>query len=661
MSYGNLSPLGPRDVVALALALMAALAPHMQRFPLLLSLAFVGAILWRVLGAIGRLPLPDRNHRALWIAKQALAVAAFVSVYVAYRGQLGREAGVELLAALLGLKLLEMRTPRDFYVAAFLCYFLVVTNFFYSQTMITAAYMLAVVVGVTTVLIQFNTPADYRSGPRMVRLAGLMLAQALPLMMICFLLFPRLPGPLWGLPQDAFDAVSGLSEEMRVGEISRLGLSDAIAFRVQFDGTRPSPSDLYWRGPVLWHTDGQVWSTGDIGKGVPTEVEALGPSFNYTVMLEPHRMRWLLGLEMVTQAPVAGRRTSDFSLQAGRTVRRRRSYELESVVDYRITAITTEERAAALALPAGWHTRARSLAETWRSQADEPLAIVEKALNYFRANPFYYSLTPPALTNDAVDEFLFDTREGFCEHFSNAFVILMRAAGIPARIVTGYQGGEYSSIAEYLIVRQREAHAWAEIYLDGRGWTRVDPTAAVAPERVSLGFEQAMPRRSVLVNLDRDGVASQFWTHVRHSFDAVTYTWNQWVLGYSPQQQRYLLDSMGLEDWDYGDLIISLTIAVSIVTTLLGLMLVRARRQLTDPVQRAWADFSRKLGRVGLARAPAEAPQAYARRVMMARADLAREVSQITRLYTQIRYGRAATSARILSQRVRQFRPRRRR
>lgn len=651
--------LSTSEVVWVTGAMLLALVPHMQRFPPALSVAFVAAALWRILGATGRLPLPDRDHLWLWVGKQFVAVVAFVSIYIAYHGQLGREAGVELLAALLGLKLLEMRGARDYYVVTFLCYFLVVTNFFYSQTMTTALYMLFVVIVVTAVLVQFNRPVAHRRPVGMLRIAGLMTAQSLPLMLVAFLLFPRLPGPLWGLPQDAFDAVSGLSEDMTVGEIARLGLSDEIAFRVEFHGAEPRTESLYWRGPVLWNTTGRTWLAGKIGDGPVGQTEALGPRYRYTVTLEPHSKRWLMGLDLVVTAGEEGRRTADHRLIAKRRVTRRIRYDLVSATDYRSTTLTAEERAAALRLPPGWHPRARELAETWSATAAQPMDVVSRALGYFGANPFVYSLTPPRLPGDSVDDFLLQTREGFCEHYASAFVVLMRAAGIPARVVTGYQGGEYNSVGNYLVVRQRDAHAWAEIYLEGDGWVRVDPTAVVAPERLSLGIGDVLPRRTGLSALAENTGAGAFWQRMRDSLDAITYGWNQWVLGYSPQRQRRLLDDLGLEDWDYGSLVIAMTLVLAVVTTALGLLLLRGDRAPPDPARRAYARFCAKLARLGFERAPAEPPLAFAARVGRARADLARDVEDITRLYTQTRYGRVALDPARLARRVARFRPRR--
>jgi len=649
--------LSPREVLWVSAVLLLALLPHVTRFPLLLDVGFLCACLWRYLGAQGRLPLPDRDHRLLWLLKQLVAIAAFVTIYIAYRGKLGRDAGVELLAALLGLKLLEMRSPRDYYVVTFLCYFLVVTNFFYSQTIPTALYMLGVVVGATTVLIQYNTPLAYRQPRAMFRLSTAMTAQAVPLMLLAFVLFPRIPGPLWGLPQDAFDAVTGLSDTMSIGEITRLGLSNEIAFRVQFHGEEPRARSRYWRGPVLWHSDGRTWHTASFADG-PPPVEPSGPRYSYTVTMEPHRKQWLLSLDVVTAKERGLIQTADYALKSVQPVRKRSRYTLESAIDYRMMALTEAERAAALALPDGHHSRARALAAQWRAQSKTAEEIIERALNYYRAEKFVYSLTPPPLPGDTVDDFLFTTHEGFCEHFSASFVILMRAAGIPARVVTGYQGGEYNEVGEYMVVRQRDAHAWAELYLDERGWVRIDPTAAVAPARVSLGFADAEPRGAPSAGFARDALSGRLLTRMRDAFDAVTYGWNQWVLGYTSQQQRNLFEEFGFEDIDYGSLVIGLTIALALVTSALGVLLWRATRPLRDPVSAAYAAFCAKLARIGFRRAATEAPLAYAERVCRLRGDLAAEVRAITRLYGQLRYGRGGIDAKVLRRRVSRFKPR---
>jgi len=650
------APVITRVHIFWALACLSlALVPHAGRFSAWMLLCFGALAAWRVLGEFRVLPLPNRQHVPLWILKQLLAIAAFVAVYISYQGQLGRDAGVALLTALLGLKMLELHTERDYYVVMFLAYFLVVTNFFYSQTVATAAYMLLVVVIVTAGLVRFNASEDSLSTQRCVQLAAGYVVQAIPLMAVGFFLFPRIPGPLWGIQQGSSAAVTGLSNEMTIGHITELGVSDEIAFRVAFDGPPPRARNLYWRGPVMWHTDGRSWRAGRIGDGHAQPIVSGGNVYRYTVTIEPHNERWLFGLEAVTNPGDGARQTSDYRLLARHPVKRRLRYSLESKIDFRLLSISESERVAALELPPRVHPRTRLLAADWRARYADDGELIDAALRHFNREPFMYTLTPPRLDGDTIDQFLFETREGFCEHYAAAFVTLMRAAGLPARVVTGYQGGEFNSVSDYMIVRQRDAHAWAEVYLEGRGWVRVDPTAAVAPERVSQGINQALPQNRLLPLLGGNSAAIDMWRQFSNVWDALNYNWSQWVLGYTPKRQRQLLDDAGLEDWDYGTLIIVLTGVLAAFTILIAFVILRARPHKLDPAASAYAVFCRKLARAGLTRMPHEGPVDFARRVTAARADLAHDVMAITQTYTVIRYAGARLSSAQLTKQVRAF------
>ena len=637
------------------LCLSLALIPHAGRFSAWMLVCFGALAAWRVAGEYELLPLPDRRHVALWVLKQLLAVAAFIAIYITYQGQLGRDAGIALLTALLGLKMLELHNERDYYVVMFLAYFLVVTNFFYSQTITTALFMLVIVITVTAGLVRFNT-SDPALGIRAcMALAARYVAQAVPLMIVGFFLFPRIPGPLWGLPQESTAAVTGLGEEMTIGHITELGVSDEIAFRVAFDGDPPPARNLYWRGPVMWHTDGRSWRAGDIGDGIARPVPATGQIYRYTVTLEPHEHRWMFGIEAVTDVGEIARQTSDYRLLAQRPIKRRLRYTLESRVDYRLLGITADERAAALALPPGAHPRTRELAARWRATTPANDGLVTGALRYFNEQAFVYTLTPKRLGGDSIDEFLFSTREGFCEHYAAAFVTLMRAAGIPARVVTGYQGGEFNAMSDYMIVRQRDAHAWAEVFLEERGWVRIDPTAAVAPERVSLGINEALPQQRLLPMLGAGSAAADAWRQLANAWDALNYSWSQWVLGYTPKRQRQLLDDAGLEDWDYGTLIIVLTLGLTALMVALALVVLRQRSERGDRAVIAYRRFCRKLARAGFERLPWEGPRDFAHRVCRERSDLAADVVSITDTYTAIRYaGAKLPNARLVEQ-VRNF------
>ncbi len=636
------------------LSLSLAMLPHAGRFSPWMLVCFGALALWRVLGEFRLLPLPTRKHIALWILKQLLAVAFFVAIYITYHGQLGRDAGVALLTALLGLKMLELHTARDYYVVMFLAYFLVVTNFFYSQTLATAAFMLTVVIIVTSGLVRFNTADDSVSVQRCLRLAATYVAQALPLMVVGFFLFPRIPGPLWGVEQGSSAAVTGLSNEMTIGHITELGVSDEIAFRVAFEGESPSARDLYWRGPVMWHTNGRNWSAGHVGNGDAQPIVSGGRVYRYSVTLEPHYERWLFGLEAVTKFGPEAHQTSDYRLLSKRRVKRRVRYNLESQIEFTRHAISDSERKAALQLPRQLHPRTRQLAAEWRARHSDDAALVDTALKHFNQEPFNYTLTPRRLTRDTIDQFLFETREGFCEHYAAAFVTLMRAAEIPARVVTGYQGGEFNKVSDYMLVRQRDAHAWAEVYLRGH-WQRVDPTAAVAPERVSLGINRVLPQRGFLPLLDMDSAAGDLLRQFGDVWDAANYNWSQWVLGYTPKRQRQILDDAGLEDWDYGTLMFALTAGLAALTLFVAIIVLRKRTLRLDKVASAYATFCRKLARVGFERLPYEGPVDFARRVGDSRTDLADDVRAITEAYTVIRYAGARTGAENFEQRVRAF------
>jgi transglutaminase-like putative cysteine protease len=638
--------------------LTLALLPHATRFSAAIIICFTALGSWRLLGHLHVVPLPDKAHGALRVLKLSLAVAACLAVWVSYRGQPGRDAGVALLAVLAGLKLVELNSPRDFYIANALGYFLVVTNFLYSQSLLLAAYLALVVLVLIGGLVAHNAADRALRVPWCAARAGLMLAQAAPIAVAAFLLFPRIEGPLWGRPLDPLEAVSGLSEEMEPGSITTLTLSDEIAFRAAFEGPIPPAHDRYWRGPVLWNTDGRAWRAGDAGEGTSPGLELRGTAYRYTVTLEPNGKRWLFALEMPEDAGVLATRTADLQLRSRYPVRRRISYSLTSHTDYRVTRLSDGERSAALALPPGAHPETRALARRWRRELDGDRAVVNAALSYIRREPFVYTLTPAPLGGDNVDQFLFETREGFCEHFAGSFVTLLRAAGIPARVVTGYQGGEYNPIGDYLIVRQRDAHAWAEVWLGDHGWVRIDPTAAVAPERVSVGLQELISARAGLPSFTDTPATVALWRGLRNSWDAVNYRWNQWVLGYTPARQRQFLGQLGLDE--IRPVALS-ALLLSTVAALLAFLIVfsQLRRPLAraEPARRVYDQFCRRLGRAGLPRAPNEGPLDYAARVIAARSELRASVEHITLAYVSLRYGPGRGNLADFKRLVSAFRP----
>lgn len=625
----------------LTLALLVLLIPHAVNQPVWVAgLAGLGVV-WRYLGCRNPRLLPGRWLLAL------LAFSATGGVLATHGTLLGRDAGVSLLLIMTGLKMLETRTRRDAMMTVFLGYFVVVTHFLYSQEVRMVAYLAAAMLLTTMALIRVNAPGAPPGLREQAALAGLMLVQALPVMLILFLLFPRLPGPLWGMPQEQPSARTGLSDSMSPGSISRLLSSDAPALRARFPDGPPSKELRYWRGPVFSDYDGRTWRAAPEHPRAPEPDPARDvlAEIHYSVMLEPHRARWLLAMDPPASIPPGARLDPDYVLIASRPVHRLKNYSLAAAPGAALEPdLRADRRDRTLRIPAGAGPRARELARQWRSQATDPQGVVETALRYFNREPFRYTLAPPRIDNDPVDQFLFETRAGFCEHYAGTFTFLMRAAGIPARVVTGYQGGEWNPTGNYLLVRQSDAHAWAEVWLKDRGWVRVDPTAAVAPERIEQGIRAALSAEDDLPEFLRriDGLGALAKLRIQWEYwrDLGAYFWNGWVLGFGPERQRELLKHLGLGDLDWRGAIALMTgllVLVGAVFTLAFLW--RNRRPQRDPLARMYARFSRRMARVGLPPLPHEGPRDFARRVARERPDLHEPVLRFTQTYEALRYG----------------------
>ena len=629
-------PLSFRNIVWLLLALALVAAPHAERLPPWVSI-FAGVLgLWRLYIAQRRLPLLSK-----WLLFSMLG-AGIAGIYLSYGVILGRDSGVALLVLLIGLKLMETQSLRDAVLVLFLGYFLIITNFLYSQTILTGLYMLLVVLVLTAAWIGCNRPSHDYPAKEKLHLAGTLLIQAVPLMVVLFLLFPRVQGPLWGLPQDAYSGTTGLSDSMSPGSLSQLTQSDAVAFRVKFNDPAPNASTLYWRGPVLWRFNGRTWYGRTYAVSEPPELQALDKPLRYTVTLEPHNRDWLFALDMPGTFPPQAGITPDFQIISNAPVRSRMRYEVASYLKYQ-TGINENPVALrrALQLPRNSNPRATELAQSWRRSAGDDSAIINRALNLFRNENFYYTMQPPLLGEHPVDEFLFDTKRGFCEHYASSFTFIMRAAGIPARIVTGYQGGDFNAIDDYFIVRQADAHAWVEVWLKQRGWVRIDPTAAVSPLRVEAGIAAAVPATDPLPLLVRHDYP--WLREARFIWDAMANNWNQWVLGYTPQRQAQFMTRLGMSEATWQNMAIALLLASGfIMLGLAGMILWRLRTAPRDPVQLAYHKFCGKLAKDGLARHPAEGPQDYSLRLAQAKPLKAETIRSISELYIALRYGTLA-------------------
>jgi protein-glutamine gamma-glutamyltransferase len=621
-------PIAWRDFLMLCAGLALVVAPHALRAPWWLTLLTAALVAWRAAAIGNRGLLPS-----IWLLL-AIAAAGMLGIWLEYRALFGRTPGITLLLLFAGLKMLESRNQRDVAAVVFLTWFLAITNFLYTQSIPTALGMCAAVA--TSVAALVSCAAPRRAQRANLRTAGLLLAQSVPAALILFLLFPRVQGPLWGLPQDAYSAMSGLSDSMSPGSLSQLTLSDAIAFRVDFEGEQPPRRTLYWRGPVLWDFDGRTWRLGSPALAALPAPRG-GTRVAYSVLLEPHNRNWLFALEAPAQLPPLGRYLDDGQVVTPAPVRTRIRYDMVSMVE--AAAVPDEENHylnRALRLPPGFNPRARALAAQWRAASAGDTQVLARAVEYFRRERLTYTTEPRLLGRDTVDEFLFESREGFCEHFASAFVFLMRAAGVPSRVVTGYQGGDQNPVDGMFTVRQSDAHAWSEVFILGRGWTRIDPTVLSVPRRLDEGLARAAAAGGALPLLLRPEL--QWLRTLRYNWEALTHQWNLWVLGYNPQRQREFMSWMGMRDADWLELASTLLALLGgFVLVLFAWMLRRLARP--DPVQAAWNLFCRKLGARGVARAPHEGPQDYSERAARNFPSLDGPIRRIAALYIHLRYG----------------------
>lgn len=643
-------PRDKADTLLLLSTCALVLAPHTGHLPYWTTPVCAILLLWRGWITWRGNRMPPRMLLAF------LAIAILASVYISFKTVFGQEAGVTMLVLLLSVKLLEMRARRDLFVVLFLCLFLLLANFFYSQSILAAIYTVITVIILLTTQLTFQYTDDVPPLKHRLRIATNILGLAVPLTLVLFLLFPRIQGPLWGMPQDAGSGRTGLSETMAPGNITQLALSDEIAFRARFIDPAPPQSKLYWRGVVLGNYDGRTWTPlpADAPHGRVT-VHARSKAIRHEITLEPSGKRWLFALELPLLPPHLNDRETyinpDLQLLAGSPVNDRIRYEVASFVDFEQQMSDSPPQLQRwLTLPDNFNPQTLAFATRLRRQYANDAQLIDAVLRHFRAEKFFYTLEPPPLSRNAVDDFLFNTRAGFCEHYASAFTVLMRAAGIPARVVTGYQGGTINPVDGYMIVRQSDAHAWAEVWLGNRGWVRVDPTAAVAPDRVQQNLGTVLPRPALGGLIKLDIGRSSWLSTLRFNWDAITNRWNQWVLNYSPDKQQGLLRSLGFRNPDWSTLMFLLTGVGSLVFALIAIPLLR-NRQKPDPVNVCYRALCESMARRGLPRAQHEGPHAYRLRLVAANSPLdARRKSAAERflqLYEHLQYAAVDKSARI--------------
>jgi transglutaminase-like putative cysteine protease len=602
------------DTLLLLAATLMVLGPHAAHLPLWVSAMCACTLFWRGVITFRGTRMPPS------MVLLPLAVAAMGGIFVTYKTLLGREAGVAMAVLLVAFKMLEMHARRDLFVVIFLCFFLLLTNFFYSQSIAMGVMMVLAIVALLTAQVTFQYSGAVPSLGRRLALGGKILGLAAPLALALFFLFPRIQGPLWGMPGDAAGGKTGLSNTMSPGNIADLAQSTEIAFRARFDGPAPRQNQLYWRGLVLGDFDGRTWThEWRRYRGEAGNLALAGKALAYQVTLEPNGQRWLFALDMpgaIPQLEQGAAMTPYAELRAGERIDKRVRYNAASHLNYRLDAgMDLPENERWLALPRGFNPKAMQAGLDLQRETD-PAQRVNAVLRRFRNEGFVYTLKPPLLGPNTVDDFLFGTKAGFCEHYASAFVYLMRAADVPARVVTGYQGGELNPVDGFMAVRQSDAHAWAEVWIRARGWIRVDPTAAVAPERVERSLARALPPGEQagmgalggLINLRLD--PDSFLVKMRNRLSAMNNGWNQWVLNYDPERRQGLVDSLqaALANWRN----LAALAAIGALLYLARRLQLQRRR---DPVDALYSALNAQLARQGMARAPDEGPSAWSLRI----------------------------------------------
>jgi len=464
-----------------------------------------------------------------------------------------------------------------------------------------------------------------------------LLALAIPTGLVFFLLFPRLSSPLWGIPETTLDAKSGLSDSMTPGSIQALFMDDSPAFRIKFDGPVPQPSERYWRGPVFWDFDGQTWRDSFYSRHLQAETlpDDTGPGlYRYTVQLEPNERKWLFTLDYPTGSPPRSTISMDFQVVRQDPVLQLLEYAMVSNPDFRDhpDSLAYELRLTALDLPENLNPRTRRMIEGWRQEGLPDREIVERAYRYFGQDPFRYTLNPPLLGQHTVDEFLFDSQAGFCEHYASSFAVMMRMADIPSRVVTGYMGGYYNEAGGYMLVRQSDAHAWAEVWLQGEGWVAVDPTAAVSPSRIERGSLGAVEDPRFLLDFP--------WLRdMKNSVDIVQQRWNDWVIEYGARRQAELFAGLGLQSMTPATLILVLLLALAISALLVVPIVLRIRGPAEkDPARRAWMKFLKLLENSGFSASLALGPMEVAHEASTALPEHRNIIGRIAVLYSRCRY-----------------------
>ncbi len=608
--------------------------PHIYHIPAAVFGFFCLLLGWRFISIWKQNWLP--NARVVFL----LLIFGTLLLYSQHQGLFGRDAGTNLFIIALGLKLLEIKKERDLYLISYLAFIVAASQFLYEQSILMAAYILMVCCVLLAMLVSINSHKMQIFAA--FKTSAIIIVQALPIAVALFILFPRVEAPKWMIFNEQRQARTGLSDSMEPGSISDLGLSEELVFRVKFAGAIPPQRQRYWRGPVLSYTDGKRWIQGAFQKPLirPT---VTGTPYQYTLLMEPQDKNWVFALDMPQEFSSPLALNAAYQLITSDSPDKRAEYKVISYPEYNTGPINLSEYKAATRLPGEPSDKIKQLVGQLHGFDSPPDNFINQLLNHFRVEDFHYTLTPPAMEANPIESFLFNTRRGFCSHYASAFVYLMRVAHIPARVVTGYQGGELNKVGDFLEIRQADAHAWTEVWLEKRGWVRVDPTAAIAPERIERE-----------INLDRQTVygiaaatnylprpAYNWLKQARQLWSNVDYNWQRWVINYDNKSQSSFLSLFGINDLKA--LAYWMITVIGLITAVLCWFLLYQKPKTADKVLLIYNRFCKKLAKHGLVRNTGEGVKDFAERVKMKLPKQAEDIDRITAVFIRLRYGRVAT------------------
>lgn len=645
--------LHPRTLILLLSSIALMVLPHFLHVRLPIMAFFFLLLTWRFIAIWKPQYLPSQ------LTVFCLLISGISLLVYMHSGIFGRDAGTMVFITALGLKLLEIKSQRDLYLISYLAFIVAASQFLYLQNIAMAAYILFVSISLLATLLSINGTS--LKNTQAIKKSAIILMQAIPLMIVLFIFFPRIETPRWSFLDENNQARTGLSDSLEPGSISKLSLSGEVVFRAKFKGKIPPKQERYWRGPVFSYTDGKRWSASKniYYQRFQDAVTYTGKAYDYSLLMEPQAKNWVFALDMPAKYSSALRQNVVYQLTTHKAFNKPAEYNISSYANYNTGYITKTEYKDNLQLHAQPAKRIKQLVKKLGGFQQPAEQYIDNVLQHFNKENFHYTLMPPILKDKPVERFLFESKAGFCGHYASAFVTLMRVAEIPARIVTGYQGGSYNPNGKFIEVRSANAHAWAEVWLQGRGWVRFDPTSAIAPERINYGvnIEQQIAQQAIsFAPMQLDSHSMSFLKSMRQLWSSADYSWQRWIINYSRSNQMDLLAGFGINTlkklFYY---FLGMVMFISLITAFIVL---RTRKNKLSAEQILYQQACDKLAHLQLTKAPHEGANDFLQRVKQAAPQSAAAFAEITQRYIQIRYQKNHDTAPViqqLKQAVKQF------